>query len=42
MLLGRRVYAERPKRLERRVHRYWKAWRAETRAGAAHQPAALT
>jgi CHAD domain-containing protein len=25
--LGRRIYAERPKRFSRRLRRYWKAWR---------------
>jgi CHAD domain-containing protein len=29
-LLGQRLYAERPKAFLRRLHRYWKAWRAET------------
>lgn len=32
VLLGARVYAEKPQAFRRRVHRYWKAWRAETRA----------
>jgi CHAD domain-containing protein len=34
VLLGERVYAERPKAFVRRLHRYWRAWRAETYAGA--------
>jgi CHAD domain-containing protein len=33
-LLGERVYAEKPKAFLRRIHRYWKAWRAESRAAA--------
>jgi CHAD domain-containing protein len=33
-LLGERAYAERPAAFVRRVHRYWKAWRAETRTAA--------
>lgn len=39
LLLGERVYAEKPKAFVRRVHRYWKAWRAGAKAGlsvAAH------
>jgi CHAD domain-containing protein len=31
VLLGRRLYAEKPKAFLRRLHCYWKAWRAETR-----------
>jgi CHAD domain-containing protein len=34
MLLGARVYAEKPKAFRRRIHHYWRAWRAETKAGA--------
>lgn len=34
LLLGERIYAERPKAFRRRLHRYWKAWQAETRARA--------
>jgi hypothetical protein len=34
LLLGRRVYAEKPKAFTRRLHRYWKAWRAEARNDA--------
>ena len=40
-LLGERVYAEKPKAFLRRLHRYWKAWHAETsaaRAGASLSP----
>jgi HEAT repeat protein len=33
-LLGERVFAERPAAFVRRIHHYWKAWRAETRAAA--------
>jgi CHAD domain-containing protein len=39
--LGRRVYAESPKVFERRMRRYWKAWRAETRAAHSRPPAEL-
>lgn len=34
VLLGERVYAEKPKAFLRRIHRYWKAWRAESRGAA--------
>jgi CHAD domain-containing protein len=34
VLVGERLYAEKPKAFLRRMHRYWKAWRAEIRAGA--------
>jgi CHAD domain-containing protein len=39
LFLGARVYAEAPKEFRRRLHRYWKAWRAETRAAATQRPA---
>jgi CHAD domain-containing protein len=29
MLLGERVYAEKPKQFRRRIHAYWKAWHTE-------------
>lgn len=38
-LLGARVYAESPKHFNRRLHRYWKAWRAEARVAEQGQPA---
>ncbi len=41
IFLGRRLYAEKPKALVRRLHSYWRAWRDETRAVAAHRPAEL-
>ena len=31
MLLGERVYAETPKAFRRRLHHYWRAWRAEAK-----------
>jgi hypothetical protein len=34
ILLGQRLYAEKPGAFVRRIHHYWKAWRAETTAGA--------
>ena len=37
VLLGERMYAEKPKAFARRIRAYWKAWRAETRAGARTQ-----
>ena len=40
LLLGRRVYAEKPSAFERRLRRYWKAWRREARAGGAPRPTA--
>jgi hypothetical protein len=40
-LVGRRVYAESSKAFERRMRRYWKAWRAETRAAHSRPPAEL-
>lgn len=39
--LGERLYAERPKAFGRRIHRYWKAWRAETKAAESQRPAEL-
>ncbi len=39
--LGERLYAERPKAFGRRTHRYWKAWRAETKAAESQRPAEL-
>jgi hypothetical protein len=39
--LGDRVYAESPKAFERRMGRYWKAWRAETRTAHSRPPAEL-
>ena len=40
LLLGRRLYAEKPGAFGRRVHRYWKAWRREARAAGAPRPTA--
>ncbi len=40
LLLGRRLYAEKPNAFGRRVHRYWKAWRRDARAAAATRPTA--
>jgi CHAD domain-containing protein len=34
MLLGERVYAEKPSAFVRRLHRYWKAWRAQAASGS--------
>lgn len=39
--LGRRLYAERPKAFEARLRSYWEAWRAQTKAAAARDPAEL-
>ncbi|MGI8904248.1 MAG: CHAD domain-containing protein [Solirubrobacteraceae bacterium] len=39
--LGRRLYAEKPKAFMRRVKRYWRAWRAGTKAARSHQPTEL-
>lgn len=41
MFLGRRVYAERPQAFTRRMRKYWKAWRAQTKAAGARDPAEL-
>jgi CHAD domain-containing protein len=41
LLLGRRVYAEKPKAFLRRVRAYWKAWRAQSPTAASEQPAEL-
>ena len=38
---GERLYAEKPKQFMRRVHRYWKAGRAQARAELDRQPAEL-
>jgi hypothetical protein len=40
LLLGRRLYAEKPSAFSRRLHRYWKAWRREAQAAAAPRPTA--
>jgi CHAD domain-containing protein len=40
LLVGRRLYAEKPSAFGRRVHRYWKAWRREARAAGAPWPTA--
>ncbi|HWF34854.1 MAG TPA: CHAD domain-containing protein [Solirubrobacteraceae bacterium] len=37
-LLGERLYAEKPKAFMRRLHRYWNAWRAESRARVSAGP----
>ncbi len=39
--LGARLYAERPKAFRRRMHAYWKTWRAETKAVDSRRPAEL-
>ena len=39
--LGERVYAESPKAFARRMRRYWKAWRAETRTAQSLPPGEL-
>lgn len=39
MLLGERLYAEKPKAFRRRIHAYWKAWRAEAKTSSAEHPA---
>ena len=41
MFLGRRLYAEKPNAFRRRAERYWKAWRAETKAASSRQPTEL-
>jgi CHAD domain-containing protein len=41
MFLGERLYAEKPKAFVHRLHRYWQAWRDETRSAAEHRPAEL-
>jgi CHAD domain-containing protein len=38
---GERLYAEKPKQFARRMHRYWKAGRAQARAQHARHPAEL-
>jgi CHAD domain-containing protein len=39
--LGARVYAEKPSAFVRRVHSYWRAWRAEAAVAAAQRPGVL-
>ena len=39
--VGQRLYAEPPKAFARRMHSYWKAWRAEGRAALAQRPVSL-
>lgn len=39
--VGDRLYAEKPRAFGRRLHRYWKAWRAEGRFEEARRPQAL-
>lgn len=39
--LGERLYAESPKAFARRLRRYWKAWRAETRSEHSRPPIEL-
>jgi hypothetical protein len=41
MLLGERLYAEKPKAFRRRMRAYWKAWRAETRTSGDEHPARM-
>ena len=41
MFLGRRLYAEKPRAFTDRMRRYWKAWRAQTKAARARVPAEL-
>ncbi|MEA2212652.1 MAG: hypothetical protein QOF83_2600, partial [Solirubrobacteraceae bacterium] len=39
--LGARVYAEPPSAFTRRLHAYWRAWRAEAAVAAARRPEVL-
>jgi CHAD domain-containing protein len=39
--MGQRIYAESPKAFTRRIGAYWKGWRAQSKAAAAHVPAEL-
>ncbi len=41
ILVGERVYAEKPKAFARRIRAYWKAWRAESRAESSQHPGEL-
>jgi CHAD domain-containing protein len=41
LVVGERLYAERPRAFRRRIHRYWQAWRAQERASRARRPPAL-
>jgi CHAD domain-containing protein len=41
IFMGQRLYAESPKLFSRRIHRYWKAWRKESKAAASRQPTDL-
>jgi CHAD domain-containing protein len=41
MLLGERLYAEKPKAFVRRVRAYWKAWRRQSRTAASEHPGQL-
>jgi CHAD domain-containing protein len=41
MWLGERLYAEKPKAFLRRIHAYWKAWRAQTGPAVSEHPARL-
>jgi len=41
IFLGERLYAEKPKPFVRRLRRYWRAWRDETRAVDSHRPVEL-
>ena len=38
VLIGERLYAEKPKAFGRRMHRYWRAWEEEARAAGARRP----
>jgi CHAD domain-containing protein len=42
VLLGRRLYAEKPKAFLRRIHGYWKAWRAEASAARSRDGASAS
>jgi CHAD domain-containing protein len=41
VFLGARLYAEKPRAFVRRIHRYWKASRAEDRAAESQRPAGV-
>ncbi len=41
VLVGERLYAEKPKAFRRRMRAYWKAWRAENETATADRPAEL-
>jgi CHAD domain-containing protein len=41
MVLGHRLYAEKPKAFVRRIRAYWKAWRTQNRTAASEHPGHL-